>query len=72
MNTTLQEQLSFLSNKLDNALVQQKDTIYKLIRSRKYEDAFKILNFVKPMWEAFDYGYKYDELMEIYKKAQSK
>jgi hypothetical protein len=48
---------------LDNILVQQKDAIHAL----KYKDhkaAAKALEIVRPLWEAFGYSYKYDEIKQ--------
>ena len=47
---------------MDNLLIHQKDHILALVRDDKYEEALLLLNFVRPMWEQFDYLYKYEEI----------
>ena len=47
---------------LDNQLVRQKDRLIELIDNGKTEQAQIILQFVREMWEAANYGYKFAEL----------
>jgi hypothetical protein len=49
---------------LDNELVAMKDAIIDLIDNDKHDEAVCILKFVKPLWTAANYGYKYNELRE--------
>jgi len=49
---------------LDNELVAQKNSIIGLIDNGNHDEAVCILKFVKPLWTAANYGYKYNELRE--------
>jgi len=49
---------------LDNCLIHQKDAIIDLIDSGKHDEAITLLKFVKELWEAASYDYKYRELKE--------
>jgi hypothetical protein len=51
-----------LEHELDNALVAQKDSIIDLIDNGAHEEAVVVLKFVKPLWAAASYSYKYNEL----------
>lgn len=49
----------------DNELVSQKDTLIHMLDSGKLteiESAFKIMVFIRPLWELAGYGYKFREL----------
>lgn len=53
------------NDKIDNALIHQKDKIYKEIWEQEYETALDLLDFVRELWFACGYGYKYSELRLI-------
>ena len=56
---------------LDDQLVRQKDRLIELIDSGKTEQAQTILQFVREMWEAANYGYKFAELQARLKLKQA-
>lgn len=75
--TTLQETVQVLKGKsltdltLDNILVAQKDAILQL-KYRNVEQAITALNILKPLWDLYNYGYKYQELLmnlQAYKES---
>lgn len=75
--TTLQETVQVLKGKsltdltLDNILVAQKDAILQL-KYRNVEQALAALNILKPLWDLYNYGYKYQELLmnlQAYKES---
>ena len=49
---------------LDNCLVHQKNHIIDLIDNGSHEEAIVILKFVKELWTAASYGYKFNELKQ--------
>lgn len=75
--TTLQETVVALKGKmlsditLDNILVAQKDAILAL-KYRNVSQALAALEVVKPLWDAYNYSYKYQELLfnlQAYKES---
>lgn len=75
--TTLQETVQVLKGKsltdltLDNILVAQKDAILQL-KYRNVSQAIAALNILKPLWDLYNYGYKYQEvLMDLEKYKES-
>lgn len=56
-------------NKLDNALVRQKDAILFEINNGEYSKAQMHLDLVRDLWNACNYGYK---VLEIQKRITEK
>lgn len=74
---TLQETVQVLKGKsltdltLDNILVAQKDAILQL-KYRNVSQAMAALNILKPLWELYNYEYKYQEVLmnlQAYKES---
>lgn len=75
--TTLQETVQVLKGKsltdltLDKILIAQKDAILQL-KYRNVEQAMAALNILKPLWDLYNYEYKYQEVLmnlQAYKES---
>ena len=50
---------------MDNILIHQKDHIRGLILDEKFAEARKLLDFIKELWFANTYGYKWNECVQV-------
>lgn len=48
---------------IDNELIRQKDRLIVLVNDGQFQEALTILEFVRELWEAAGYGYKYHEMV---------
>lgn len=50
---------------LNNVLYHQKDKLRSLVFDGQYEQAHNLLEFVRELWVASDYEYKYREVRDL-------
>lgn len=54
----------YIGDDAENALIEQKNTLLRMVNGEKYEEAIVCLNFVQPFWETVGYGYKVKEVRQ--------